>query len=773
MLLALATPAVLAATLPVTSCADDGGSGTLRNVVAAASEGDTVDLTGLACPSITLTGGQIAVARNALTIIGPGRDALAIDGNALGRIFFHSGNGTLALTGLTLTNGRADAAVDIAAGGCAASAGGALALTDSTVTACIASSKAGSGGVAGGGLYARNGITALRSTISNNVATGVVPGGAAVNVAGGGLATGLSGTITLTDSIISGNRAETGGATALTQVSGGGVVTRNLTATNSIITNNFAGCDTASTACIAAAGGGVSVSTYGAQMTLTGCTIAHNTIQASGQALGGGIYVAANGSNRTVSHSQIDGNTAFSEAGQAAGGGIHNFGGLWTLSASSVSGNAADIGGGVFADYNALTITNSTISDNTAGNAGALFQGNRSGYYMQTMPLRVSNSTITANVATAATATGGVGGGIVDTQAVGASQFQSTLIAGNQAPNANPVRADLIAFRGEITGANNLIVNAAGTTLPAGTLSADPLLGPLQDNGGLSRTRALLPGSPAIDAGNNGQNLATDQRGPGFSRVTGPAADIGAFEYRLFLAPTLGLAFAPDAILGGETSTLTITLTNANDVAARLTTDLVGALPAPVVIAEPAEATTSCTGGSLTATPGAGNFALAAGATVPAEGFCTVSIAVTVNASGVFTQTLNAGALQTTVGATTDPASATLTVTAPNLPPVAADDAYTVVLDSVLKVAAPGVLANDTDPNADLLTAALVAGPNHGTLWLDAAGGFVYRPDPGFLGTDGFTYAAGDGQATTPAMVTFTVVRPPNDALFDDGFDAP
>jgi hypothetical protein len=66
--------------------------------------------------------------------------------------------------------------------------------------------------------------------------------------------------------------------------------------------------------------------------------------------------------------------------------------------------------------------------------------------------------------------------------------------------------------------------------LPPDTLGAAPLLGPLQDNGGPTRTHALLEGSPAIDTGNNAENLDFDQRGEGFARTVGVSADIGAFE---------------------------------------------------------------------------------------------------------------------------------------------------------------------------------------------------------------------------------------------------
>ena len=70
--------------------------------------------------------------------------------------------------------------------------------------------------------------------------------------------------------------------------------------------------------------------------------------------------------------------------------------------------------------------------------------------------------------------------------------------------------------------------------------SGDPLLGPLADHGGLTRTMALLAGSPAIDAGDAAASLPADQRG--VARPQGGAPDIGAFELRPPLAATTGEA---------------------------------------------------------------------------------------------------------------------------------------------------------------------------------------------------------------------------------------
>lgn len=97
-------------------------------------------------------------------------------------------------------------------------------------------------------------------------------------------------------------------------------------------------------------------------------------------------------------------------------------------------------------------------------------------------------------------------------------------------------------------------------------------------------------------------------------------------------------------------------------------------------------------------------------------------------------------------------------------PPVANDDFYSTDEDVALTVSPPGVLANDTDPDGDPLTAVKVFDPTYGTLVLKANGSFVYTPDDDFNGTDSFTYQAYDGtQYSNVATVTITV-NPVNDA---------
>jgi VCBS repeat-containing protein len=112
--------------------------------------------------------------------------------------------------------------------------------------------------------------------------------------------------------------------------------------------------------------------------------------------------------------------------------------------------------------------------------------------------------------------------------------------------------------------------------------------------------------------------------------------------------------------------------------------------------------------------------------------------------------------------------AATVTIRV-DAPPVAAGDAYTVVRNTTLTIAAPGVLGNDTDPDGDALHAVLVTGPAHGMLMLNGDGSFSYAPLTGFTGADSFTYKANDGFAdSNVATVSIVVDTPPvavNDAF--------
>ena len=103
-------------------------------------------------------------------------------------------------------------------------------------------------------------------------------------------------------------------------------------------------------------------------------------------------------------------------------------------------------------------------------------------------------------------------------------------------------------------------------------------------------------------------------------------------------------------------------------------------------------------------------------------------------------------------------ATVSITVTAVNDAPAAGDDSYSTDEDTLLVVAAPGVLGNDSDADQDSLTAILVTGPAHGSLTFNADGSFEYLPDTDFIGTDSFTYSVSDGVFESGiATVTLTV----------------
>ncbi len=146
-------------------------------------------------------------------------------------------------------------------------------------------------------------------------------------------------------------------------------------------------------------------------------------------------------------------------------------------------------------------------------------------------------------------------------------------------------------------------------------------------------------------------------------------------------------------------------------------------------------------------------------AAAPDQQFCTYALRTEppVCPANVRIDMLRNGVVIATATTAPEPA-------APNTPPVAADDGYATPADGLLVVAAPGVLANDSDADGDPLTAALVADAANGELVFGPDGGpgdgsFTYTPEAGFRGTDTFTYVAVDsrGAISNVATVTITV----------------
>jgi len=242
---------------------------------------------------------------------------------------------------------------------------------------------------------------------------------------------------------------------------------------------------------------------------------------ASANSAGGGVWADSVG----IYMSTISGNTVSGDGSHyARGGGVYSLGDT-QIKYSTLADNDADAGAGAFlvgaVDYT-MAIGNSTISGNHASGAGG-------GVYAKYRPLEVSNSTITQN-----TAGFQVGAGIY---LASDTDIESTIIANNTSQDG--LYASDLGGNAAITvsGANNLI-RASTLPVPPDTIDGEPMLGPLQNNGGFTMTHALLAGSPAIDHGNNLAGRGFDQRAIdydnpvyGYERTVGSNADIGAFEF--------------------------------------------------------------------------------------------------------------------------------------------------------------------------------------------------------------------------------------------------
>jgi hypothetical protein len=271
---------------------------------------------------------------------------------------------------------------------------------------------------------------------------------------------------------------------------------------------------------------------------------------------GGGIY--NDHATLTVSNCIVSDNYAY------AGGGIRNEDGALTLNNSTISGNLTGYGGGVsnqaFAGSATLTITNCTLSGNLAGKGGGGIS-NIAPYGDATATLTVTNSTISGN------STQSIGGGIYNSaNGIATLTVTNSTISGNLAGQGGGIFNEALGGGAAVETGNTIfdaggsgenIFNYAGTVTSLGynvsnddgggfligdgdQINTNPLLGPLQDNGGPTFTHSLLPGSPAIDAGDPNFTPPPDydQRGPGFPRVVNGEIDVGSFEIQSAPTPT-------------------------------------------------------------------------------------------------------------------------------------------------------------------------------------------------------------------------------------------
>lgn len=212
---------------------------------------------------------------------------------------------------------------------------------------------------------------------------------------------------------------------------------------------------------------------------------------------------------------------------------------------------------------------------------------------------------------------------------------------------------------------------------------------------------------------------------------------------------------ANDGLTNSNAITVTLTINNVNDVpiAANdayvvIEDNVLNVLPAAGVLANDTDAEGSPLTAALTVAPTNGTVTLSANG----------SFVYTPNANFSGTDTFSYTASDGT--GTSVPATVTVTVTGVNDAPIAVGDNFTTAEDTPLNLAAPGVLANDTDPDGNALTALLVTGPSNGTLTLNSNGSIVYTPNPNFNGTDSFTYRANDGVTNSNVATVSITISP-------------
>jgi predicted outer membrane repeat protein len=486
-----------------------------------------------------------------------GMGKVTISGNNQVRVFLVNA-GSLQLTSLTVANGYVDPCSTTPQGAGFLLTGGSLWLQNSTLSgnntltgAAIYSSNnyvgvaesvisgnhqtdCGSTKAQGAGIYLNGGELYTRdSTFSDNTNDG--SGGGIYNNGGtltiehtafggdnatrGGAIYNNAGTLTVTNSTFDGNTAaDTGAAIANTGVA---------SVDGSIFRDNR----------VSSRGGAIWNYT-GGRLTVSNSAFSNN----SAADYGGGI-ANDSGGTATVNSSTFSGNSGYT------GGGIANRGlSTLTVSSSTFDGNHAISGGGIDSDCT-LTVSNSTFSQNSAdGNGGGIAQvyGDATVY----------NSTFSGNGAASN------GGAIF----AGAAVFRlANTIVANSTAGGN-CSGPIVDRGGNLNYPDLSRKNCPGVL-------GDPLLGPLQDNGGPTLTMALAPGSPAIDAADDAICAAApvnnlDQRGA--TRPSGLHCDIGAVEQQ----PTAGPPILIDIKPGSDPNSINCRNSNAVIAVALLTTDL-------------------------------------------------------------------------------------------------------------------------------------------------------------------------------------------------------
>lgn len=442
-----------------------------------------------------------------ITINPTGSDpsALIIDGAGTDRVFEILSGAHITIAGLTIRNGNPGDGAN--GGGVLIDLTARLTLTDTQVISNCAPTG-------GGGIHVLGGLTMSQGTVASNQ--------------GGGISN-MSGLVTLNDVQVINNRGGYGlrnqnqgvltvNAGMVGANQGGGVYNGSARATLTdlaIVSNTV--------------GGGV----YNGGPTLTRMTISHSLVMSNSATNGGGILNEGVGASTTIYASRIISNLATN-----SGGGIFN-NGILTVNSSTLAYNRARAGGGLHHFGGNLSLTNSTISQNDAtDNGGGLYNGGSA---------VLSFATLNANQAD------GDGGNLFNDEAQ--LSIESSLVAQAHA-GGNCFNSD-----GFLTslGYNLESSNTCNFTATGDLINVDPLLGPLQNNGGPTPTHALLDGSAALDHG-SAICPATDQRG--VVRPQGLACDSGAYEFATIADLAITASVAPPTVTAGARVTYTLTISN-------------------------------------------------------------------------------------------------------------------------------------------------------------------------------------------------------------------
>jgi predicted outer membrane repeat protein len=510
--------------ITVTSNADSG-SGSLRNAIATAQAGDTIQFaSSLANQTITLTSGQIDIPKS-LTIDGTGAAGLTISGNDASRIFDVKATGTdftvrdLILADAFLPN-------DL---------GGAIHTTEEvtlTVENCQFNNNVSRGG---GAIFVRDRstLTVTNSKFDSN--DGATYGD--LEISGGAIGTLAKCNITLNGNEFTNNKGINGGAVYS--------IFSNLTVDNSTFLNN----DSTPGGPLGSPDSSIAGYTrgHGGAIFIDGASFPNDprfyVNWQNGDPVGGNIIIR---------NSWIEGNRA---AGQ--GGGMFLFGypqdkvtieGSTIINNEVIKDNKGDaLGGGVLAGPTELTIADTTFANNQSQQEGGGL------WFTGESPVNITNSTFSGNKAQDNDNTG-VGGAIASRHWASTTDVVNTTFVDNYAGSQGgaifqgnkPISVENSIFDNNTVGnpsntqqqTNVELIDGGGNLqwspnnpneakVTENITIANPLLGPLQNNGGSTLTHALLASSPAINAGNSTDAPTTDQRGI----VRDSRPDIGAYEF--------------------------------------------------------------------------------------------------------------------------------------------------------------------------------------------------------------------------------------------------